>query len=91
LLEGLAEHCADRLVVHNADAGLHISTLLPYGVDDLAVTRCMRENGLAGEALSVCYAGDVKQSGLLLGFGGSDEPSITNATCMLGRILRQDM
>ena len=91
LLEGLAEHCADRLVVHNADAGLHISTLLPDGVDDLAVTRRMREDGLAGEALSVCYAGDVKQSGLLLGFGGSDEPSIANATCMLGRILRQDM
>jgi GntR family transcriptional regulator / MocR family aminotransferase len=91
LLEGLAVHCADRLVVHNADAGLHISTLLPDAVDDVAVIRRMRENGLAGEALSTCYAGDATQSGLLLGFGGSDEASITDATRALGRILRAEI
>jgi GntR family transcriptional regulator / MocR family aminotransferase len=92
LLEGLAEYCADRLAIYNADAGLHISTLLPEGVDDLAIIGRMRENGLAGEALSECYAGDAAiRSGLLLGFGGSDETSIANATRVLGRILRHGM
>lgn len=89
LLEGLAEHCADHLVVHNADAGLHISTLLPDGVDDRAIIARMREHGLAGEALSTCYAGDAAESGLLLGFGGSDENSITDATFTLGKLLRR--
>ncbi|HSU96093.1 MAG TPA: PLP-dependent aminotransferase family protein [Gemmatimonadaceae bacterium] len=91
LLDGLAEHCADRITVHNADAGLHISTLLPDGVDDRAIVRRMRENGLAGDALSVCYSGNARQSGLLLGFGGSDEAGIANATRTLGRILCQNM
>ena len=89
LLEGLAEHCADRLFVHNADAGLHISTLLPDGVDDRAIIGRMRENGLAGDALSACYVSDEMQSGLLLGFGGSDESSIARATLTLGKVLRR--
>src|SRR5829696_1802606 len=37
LLEGLARHCGKRLVVHNADAGLHVTTVLPTDVDDLEV------------------------------------------------------
>ncbi len=91
LLEGLAKHCDDRLVIYNADAGLHISTLLPDGVDDRDVIRRMTERGLSGAALSTCYAADLSQTGLLLGFGGSDETSITNATHVLGRLLRQRM
>jgi len=88
LLEGLAEHCSGRLVVHNADAGLHISTLLPNGADDRAIVARMREQGLAGDALSACYAGEEAESGLLLGFGGLDEARITDATRVLSRILR---
>ncbi|MES2359662.1 MAG: PLP-dependent aminotransferase family protein [Gemmatimonadota bacterium] len=91
LLEGLAEHCADRLTVYNADAGLHISTLLQDGVDDRDVVRRMIARGLSGAALSTCYAADACQTGLLLGFGGSDETIITNATRVLGEILRQRM
>jgi GntR family transcriptional regulator/MocR family aminotransferase len=88
LLEGLARHCGDRLEVHNADAGLHVSTMLPKSVDDVAVVRRMAARGLSATALSTCYLGDERRSGLLLGFGGFDERSLLAATRTLGLALR---
>ncbi|MFL5578309.1 MAG: PLP-dependent aminotransferase family protein [Gemmatimonadaceae bacterium] len=88
LLEGLARHCDGYLAVHNADAGLHVATLLPAGVDDVDVVRRMAARGLTATALSTCYAGPARRSGLLLGFGGSDERRIATATRALGEILR---
>jgi len=89
LLAGLARHCDGRLTVHNADAGLHVATLLPPGVDDVAVVRRMTERGLTATALSSCYAGAPRRGGLLLGFGGWSERRIADATAVLGEILRE--
>jgi GntR family transcriptional regulator/MocR family aminotransferase len=88
LLDGLARHCDGVLAVHNADAGLHVATLLPDGVDDVAVVRRMTERGLTATALSTCYAGDARRSGLLLGFGGSGEGALEAAARTLGEVLR---
>ena len=89
LLDGLARHCDGHLSVHNADAGLHVATLLPAGVDDVDVARRMAARGLTATALSTCYAGAARRSGLLLGFGGSDEDRLETATRRLGEILRE--
>jgi GntR family transcriptional regulator/MocR family aminotransferase len=89
LLDGLARHCAGRLVVHNADAGLHVATFLSDGVRDVDVLSRMGEHGLTAKALSTCYAGSVSRSGLLLGFGGSSEQRIARATRTLGEVLRE--
>jgi GntR family transcriptional regulator/MocR family aminotransferase len=88
LLDGIAAHCGGMLAVHNADAGLHVATLLPDGVDDLEVVRRMTARGLTAIPLSTCYAGEPRRSGLLLGFGGSDERALAAATRTLGEILR---
>jgi GntR family transcriptional regulator/MocR family aminotransferase len=88
LLDGLARHCGGVLAVHNADAGLHVATLLPDGVDDVEVVRRMAARGLAATALSTCYAGGTRRAGLLLGFGGSGEGAIEAATRTLGEVLR---
>ena len=88
LLTGLARHCGDRLVLHNADAGLHVPVLLPAGLDDRDVARRMAERGLTATALSTCYAGSARRSGLLLGFGGSTERRLLEATRVLGEVLR---
>ncbi|WP_395681050.1 PLP-dependent aminotransferase family protein [Inquilinus sp.] len=88
LLDGLARHCSDRLVVHNADAGLHVAVLLPDGRDDTDLVRRLGERGLTATALSTCYAGPACRSGLLLGFGGSDERRLLEATRVLGEVLR---
>jgi GntR family transcriptional regulator/MocR family aminotransferase len=88
LLGGLARHCGDRVTVHNADAGLHVTLLLAAGLDDEDVVRRMAGRGLTATALSTCYLGTARRSGLLLGFGGSTERRLLEATRVLGEVLR---
>ena len=87
LLAGLARYCSDRLTVHNADAGLHVAVLLAAGLDDEDVVRRMAGRGLTATALSTCYMGTARRSGLLLGFGGSTERRLVEATRVLGEVL----
>jgi GntR family transcriptional regulator/MocR family aminotransferase len=89
LLDGLAQHCAGLLHVHNADAGLHVATMLDSGVSDEEVIRRLTRRRLAASALSSCYLGPDRRNGLLLGFGGFPEPEIIAATRVLGEILKE--
>jgi GntR family transcriptional regulator/MocR family aminotransferase len=88
LLTGLTRHCGDRLTVYNADAGLHVTVSLSEGLDDETVLRRMAARGLTATTLSSCYAGPARRSGLLLGFGGSTERRLVEATRVLGEVLR---
>lgn len=87
LLEGLARHCDGALIVLNADAGLHVATLLPGAEDDQTVIKKMTARGLTAMSLSVCFAGPTHAQGLLLGFGGFDERSLLAGTRTLGDVL----
>jgi GntR family transcriptional regulator/MocR family aminotransferase len=88
MLEGLARHCADVLTVVNADAGLHLATILSNGQRDTSVLQRMTASGLTGVVLSKCYLGARSRNGLLLGFGGFDERTLLAATRVLGQVLR---
>jgi GntR family transcriptional regulator/MocR family aminotransferase len=88
LLDGLAAHCAGRLTVLNADAGLHVATLLPDGVDDRAVVERLARRSLVATPLSACHGGPASRGGLLLGFGGFTESRLADATRALGEVLR---
>jgi GntR family transcriptional regulator / MocR family aminotransferase len=61
--------------------------LLPAGLDDRAVVRRMGARGLTATALSTCYVGKDSRSGWLLGFGGSTERRLLEATRVLGEVL----
>jgi GntR family transcriptional regulator/MocR family aminotransferase len=87
LLTGLARHCAGRLSVLNADAGLHVAVLLADGLEDGDVVRRMAARELTATPLSSCYAAAGGPSGLLLGFGGSSERRLLEATRVLGQVL----
>lgn len=89
LLTGLARHCGERLTVLNADAGLHMAVLLADGLSDGQVVRRMADRGLTATPLSTCYAGGERRSGLLLGFGGSTERRLLEATRVLGQVLEE--
>ena len=89
LLEGLSMHCDGMLAVHNAEAGLHATTLLPRGVDDTKVVERMMKRGLTASALSSCYLGKPRETGLLLGFGGTDPKTLVAAARTLGELLRR--
>jgi GntR family transcriptional regulator/MocR family aminotransferase len=88
LLAGLGRHCAGLLAVHNADAGLHVPTLLPAGTDDVEVSARLAARGITASPLSTCYLGPARRPGLLLGFGGYDEPTLLAATRTMGEALR---
>ena len=87
LLDGLTRYCGDHLTVHNADAGLHVTALLNPEMSDVEVVRCMAARGLTATPLSSCYAGPDPRNGLLLGFGGSSERRLADATRVLGDVL----
>lgn len=87
LLAGLDRHCGRRLTVANADAGLHLTALLPEGSDDRDLLRRMAGRGLTASTLSGCYVGDIGRQGLLLGFGGSTESRLLKASRVLGSVL----
>jgi GntR family transcriptional regulator / MocR family aminotransferase len=88
LLDGLRRHCGRHLTVLNAGAGLHIAALLKGDVDDQDVVGRMKRRGLTATALSSCYAGPDRPNGLLLGFGGSTERRLLDATQALADVLK---
>jgi GntR family transcriptional regulator / MocR family aminotransferase len=91
LLDGLARHCGDLLHVHNADGGLHMTVLLREGLDDSIVAARMADRHLIAAPLSACFIGVPRRSGLLLGFGTCTPGRLTEATRVLGDVLRETM
>jgi GntR family transcriptional regulator/MocR family aminotransferase len=88
LIAAIHEYAADVLLVGNTDAGLHLVTFLPEGVDDQEVVRQAAQRGLFPMALSTCYATSASRSGLIIGFGGSHERVLMSAIRILGGIIR---
>ncbi len=89
LVRGLREHAAE-LVPHNSDAGLHVTTFLPQGIDDRVIVREAARRGIEATALSTCYVGEHPRSGLVLGFGGASERRIITACKTLGEVLHRE-
>ncbi len=89
VLEGLDRYCQGVLTVHNADAGLHVATLLTGALRDGDVLSHMLARGLTAHRLSMCYVGGKPRQGLLLGFGGFDEKQLLSATRTLGKLLNE--
>ena len=87
LLRGLALHCDDLALVHNSDAGLHVTVLLREGADDHDVAMRLGRRGIATSSLSKSYLGPARRQGLLLGFGCASPDRLFEATRILGDVL----
>jgi GntR family transcriptional regulator/MocR family aminotransferase len=88
LTAAIDEHAADVLAVGNHNGGMHLVALLPAGVDDLEVVRRAAEHRLFPSALSTCYATTSAPTGLILGYGGSDERALAGGVTILAEIIR---
>jgi GntR family transcriptional regulator/MocR family aminotransferase len=88
LVEAIRRELGDLVIVVGAGAGLHLCALLPSGVDDREVLRRAAALGVTGSPLSSCYAGRRRRSGLILGFGGSDERRLREAMATLAGVIR---
>nr|WP_155712745.1 PLP-dependent aminotransferase family protein [Pseudoduganella dura] len=76
-----------RLRIEPADQGMHVVVRLPDGVDDVAVASAARNAGIALRALSPMCSGDLRLSGLMLGFGGFTAGQLKEAVQRLRRVL----
>jgi GntR family transcriptional regulator / MocR family aminotransferase len=86
LLSALREY-VPMLEPYNSDAGLHLTTFLPDGMDDCKVVEEAARRGISATALSTCYTGPNPRHGLILGFGGASERRIRTAAKKLGELL----
>jgi GntR family transcriptional regulator/MocR family aminotransferase len=91
LIRAIEQHAADVLAVGHADAGLHLVASLPEGVHDTEVVRRAARHGLFPQALSACYVTGAARSGLILGFGGSNERQLTTGVIELSKVIRDLM
>jgi GntR family transcriptional regulator/MocR family aminotransferase len=88
----LDRRLGERLSVLPADGGLHLTALLtplPSGgpADDLALCQDLAGGGVAARPLSAFYRGSVRQSGLVLGFRGWPDASLSPAVERMAAIL----
>jgi GntR family transcriptional regulator / MocR family aminotransferase len=87
LLAALNRRLGDQLRIVNAEAGLHLCAWLDKGVDDIEVVRRSAARGLYPIALSACFVGRGSRPGLVLGYGGSDEVTLSNAVDNLADVM----
>jgi GntR family transcriptional regulator/MocR family aminotransferase len=87
LLDALQD-AADVLTVGNTDSGLDVVAFLRDGIDDRDVVVRAAALGLHPSALSACFTGPEVRSGLIIGFGGSDEPALRSAVRKLADLIR---
>lgn len=89
LLDALATHARDVLDVGEPpDAGLHVAVRLTVDVDDVAVSRELRKQGISAAPLSAYYAGATKARGFVLGFANTDGADAATAVRRLARCAR---
>ncbi|HLL17798.1 MAG TPA: PLP-dependent aminotransferase family protein, partial [Rubrivivax sp.] len=89
LAQGLARHCAGRVQLHDAGAGMHAVAWLP-GFDAArlrALISLAQQRGIGLHGLAGHYASPPAEQGLLLGFANASVAQIRLATSRLGQCL----
>jgi GntR family transcriptional regulator/MocR family aminotransferase len=76
LIHQLFVEFGDFLRVGGADAGLHLMTWLPNGVDDVAVSKAIESRGVEAKSLSSYSLLTPARGGLVLGYGALNERNI---------------
>jgi GntR family transcriptional regulator/MocR family aminotransferase len=90
LLDALARHAGDVLDVGEPpDAGLHVAVRLRPDVDDVAVSRALRAEGVAAAPLSAYYARSPRTRGFVLGFANTSAAAADRAVLCLAGAIRQ--
>jgi len=86
LVEALRQEIGDALRVVGDAAGLHLTAMLPAGVDDRAIAEQAARQGLWAMPLSACCL-DAPSPGLVLGYGGTSRTEILDGVRRLRGLL----
>ena len=75
------------LEVIGAEAGMHLTALLPPGMDDVELSRKAVQRGVSAMPLSSCYSKTPARGGLVLGYGGTNVHQIHDGVRKLRMVL----
>jgi GntR family transcriptional regulator/MocR family aminotransferase len=83
LVEAIRQELPGRLEVTGSETGMHLTALLPQGVDDVALTRRAAAAGISVRPLSICYLKPPARGGLILGYGAASPQQIQEGVRIL--------
>lgn len=84
-----AEVPPERLDIRRPDQGNHLMVWLPEGVDDVALERAARAEGVVCRAVSRLYLQAPPRAGLMLGFTGFRPEALEAPASQLGGLIRK--
>jgi GntR family transcriptional regulator/MocR family aminotransferase len=87
LVTAIREMLPSRFEMAGSETGMHLTLLLPEGMDDVALTRRAAEAGISVRPLSICYLKRPQRGGLILGFGGASPAEIREGVKVLRTLL----
>jgi GntR family transcriptional regulator/MocR family aminotransferase len=85
LLDGLARHLP-AMRPAGASAGLHVLAWLPPGVDEAALVAGAADAGIGLQGVAAGFAGEVRQGGIIFGYGAVDERRIDSGLRQLATL-----
>jgi GntR family transcriptional regulator/MocR family aminotransferase len=89
LVAAVREMLPSRVEMAGSETGMHLTLLLPEGLDDVALTRRAAAAGISVRPLSICYLKPPKRGGLILGYGGATPAQIRAGVRVLKGLLDQ--
>jgi GntR family transcriptional regulator/MocR family aminotransferase len=87
LVDAIREQLGDKAIAVGDEAGMHLVASLSRGSNDHDVSVRAARQGLWVMPLSHCYVGKARRQGLVLGFGGTSVPEISNGVRRLRTVL----
>jgi GntR family transcriptional regulator/MocR family aminotransferase len=89
LLRAIRAQMGDLLDPIGGEAGMHLTAMLPSGINDVMISRKAARTGIAAMPLSTCYLKPPARGGLILGYGGTNPRQINDGISKL-RMCIQD-
>jgi GntR family transcriptional regulator/MocR family aminotransferase len=81
------QHLAEHLTLVQSDGGMHCVYLLGNSLSDVSICQKALKENITIQPLSTYYCGEVKKSGLVIGFAGFDEKQQKEAILILKTII----
>jgi len=89
LVEVFKRRLGNRLDVAPPTGNVQVAVRFREPVDDIAVALAMQDRGFAVSALSNCYLGEARESGLIIGFAGATADQIDRGADTLAGLLSE--
>lgn len=87
LIDSLRDEFGERIELHGAAAGMHVTMTLPDSLDDQEIAAGAAQQHLCLWPLSPHYMGEKRRSGLVLGFGSTAAEQIPAAVKRLSSLI----